>query len=79
MRTALALDIGGSGVRAARVGPDGVRGPVERRTLDGAMTQDEVVGRLLEALGALAPADDAGVGVSFPSFLDDAGPGSAGA
>jgi len=73
MRTALALDIGGSGVRAARIGPEGLRGPVERRPLDAALPQGEVVRRLVEALAALAPAGDAGVGVSFPSFLDDRG------
>jgi len=71
--TALALDIGGSGVRAARVGPEGVRGPVERRPLDATLSQDEVVRRLRYALAALSPGDDAGVGVSFPSFLDDRG------
>ncbi len=73
MVTALALDIGGSGVRAARVGPEGVRGPVERRPLDATLTQDEVVRRLRDTLAALSPADDAGVGVSFPSFLDERG------
>jgi glucokinase len=74
VRTALALDIGGSGARAARVGPAGIGGPVVREPLVAGLGGQEILRRLRELVASLDPSsEDAALGVSFPAFLDEAG------
>ena len=72
MRTAIALDVGGSAIRAARVTADGISGNVVRREIGVDVTADELIGHLQQAVGSLRPYDegDVGVGVGFPAFLD---------
>jgi len=68
---ALAVDIGGSGVRAADVGADGRHGPPARRALSAHMRREQ----LLDAIGAAL--SEAGGGrpaaVAVPGFVDSAG------
>ena len=73
MAVVVVLDIGGSGIRAARV-QDGVI--VTRARLG--LTPDEAPANVAEtlrtALGSLEPSSgDGALGVAFPGFLDDAG------
>jgi len=68
MTPALAVDIGGSGVRAAVVGADGCHEPPARRPLGADMTRHQ----LLQAVAAAM--DDAGAGegcgIAVPGFVD---------
>jgi glucokinase len=71
---AIGVDVGGSGVRAARVGANGIDGPRAARTLDRTLGREQVAERLRDVVAELQPgADDAGVAVAFPGFRDDAG------
>lgn len=71
MTAALAVDIGGSGVRAALVGPNGEHERPARRSLRAAMSRRE----LLEAIAATI--DEAGAlepgAIAVPGFVDAAG------
>jgi glucokinase len=75
MSAALALDIGASRVRAARVAPDGILGtildhPVPTRDDTDVLTRDlQLTLRDLEP----APPSDSAIGVAFPAFLDERG------
>jgi glucokinase len=72
--TALAVDIGGSGLRAARVDASGRPGPAERRSLSADLTTDDILLRLRDALSALdGNALDAALVVSAPGYVDEAG------
>jgi glucokinase len=68
---AIGVDVGGSGVRAARVGPAGIEGPRAERSLDRSLDAAEVEGRLRAVVAELGPRpQDAGVAVAFPGFRD---------
>jgi glucokinase len=71
MTSALAVDIGGSGVRAALVGPDGAHASPARRPLAARMSRRE----LLQAIAAAI--DEAGAGdgcaIAVPGFVDPDG------
>jgi glucokinase len=68
------VDIGGSGVRAARVGADGIEGPRAVRRLDRTLSHEEIAEQLRAVVAELGPGDGvAGVGVAFPGFPDDDG------
>jgi glucokinase len=68
-RLAIGVDVGGSGVRAARVGADGIAGERARRPLDRTLSSREVAERIRAAVAELEPsADDAGFGVAFPGL-----------
>ena len=70
----LAIDIGGSGVRGARMSKMGILGPRAVRTLDVALDSREIVERLRAVITDLGPThDDIALGVSFPGFLDTNG------
>jgi glucokinase len=69
----LAIDIGGSGVRGARVSEDGVLGRRAAQSLDPSLDAREISGRLHAVVSALETADDVAVGVAFPGFLDGEG------
>lgn len=75
MSAALALDIGASRVRAARVTPRGVMGSI----LDHPVPSRDDTGVLVRDLQATlrdlrpAPPTDSAVGVAFPAFLDERG------
>jgi glucokinase len=72
--TAIGVDIGGSGLRAARVGRTGVISPIVRRALDAAVSTPVVIERIRDAVRELGWTDrDVGVGVGIPAFLDDHG------
>jgi glucokinase len=68
----LALDIGGSAVRAARVGGNGTIGPVSQRPLHVRLTRPELRRRVEEAFRNLDPQPelDGAIGVAVPAFLD---------
>ncbi|MGH3129754.1 MAG: hypothetical protein ACRDNX_02950, partial [Gaiellaceae bacterium] len=53
---AVAVDVGGSGVRAAAVAKDGRMGAVERRELDASLPRAEVCGRIADAVAVAIPA-----------------------
>ena len=73
MSAVVVLDIGGSGIRAARV-QDGAIVRRARLELSGAIAPAQATETLRAALGALEPsAADGALGVAFPGFLDDAG------
>ena len=73
MTGVVALDIGGSGIRAARV-VDGVIVRRARLDLVPADVPDDAAEALRAALGSLEPSPgDGALGVAFPGFLDDAG------
>ena len=73
MSVVLALDIGGSGVRAARV-EDGVIVRRARLALSVGAAPGESAETLLKALRALEPSPaDTALGVAFPGFLDHTG------
>jgi glucokinase len=71
----LAVDIGGSSVRSARLAANGTIGPVNTLPLYVGMTKDELQESVELALGALDPRPDldGAVGVAVPAFLDDDG------
>jgi glucokinase len=73
-RAAIGVDIGGSGLRAARVTRAGIAAPIVRRDLDASLPTAAVVDRIRDVVRALGwtPAD-AGVGIAIPAFLDDEG------
>ena len=71
---AIGVDVGGSGVRAARTGPDGIDGARAAQPLDRTLDATQVTERLRAVVAELRPgADDAGVAVAFPGFRDDSG------
>jgi glucokinase len=71
---AIGVDVGGSGVRAARVSAGGIEGPRAGRPLDRTLGADEVAERLRAVLAELEPEPgDAGVAVAFPGFRDTDG------
>jgi glucokinase len=73
MAGVVALDIGGSGIRAARV-QDGVIVRRARLDLIPAEAPANAAETLRAALGSLEPSPgDGALGVAFPGFLDDAG------
>jgi glucokinase len=68
---AIAVDVGGSGVRAARVGPAGLDGARAERPLDRTLDAAELAERVRSAVAELQPGPgDAGVAVAFPGFRD---------
>ena len=71
----LALDIGGSAVRAARVREDGTTGPVSLRPLHVGLTRAELRNRVEEAFRSVDPRLelDGAIGVAIPAFLDPDG------
>jgi glucokinase len=72
--TAIGVDVGGSGVRAARVSVAGIVGPRASLPLDRTLERNEVAERLRAVVAELRPRpDDAGVGVAFPGFRDAGG------
>jgi len=68
-RGAIAVDIGGSGVRAARVGPAGLASAPERLPLESAIAREDLLGRIRSVVRVAAGADGAPVGVAVPSFV----------
>jgi glucokinase len=64
------VDIGGSGVRAARL-VDGCLGPLAEEPLAHAMPVGEVAARILAAMRGVVGGPVSSVGFSFPAFLDD--------
>ena len=73
MAAVVALDIGGSGIRAARV-QDGEIVRRERLELIPGTAPDQAADTLRAALGSLEPSPtDGALGVAFPGFLDGAG------
>ena len=68
-RGAIAVDIGGSGVRAARVGPAGLTSAPERLPLESAIAREDLLGRIRSVVRVAAGADGAPVGVAVPSFV----------
>jgi glucokinase len=72
--TAIGVDIGGSGLRAARVTPAGIVAPVLRRDLDASLAPGVVIDRIRDVVRELGwAACDVGVGVGIPAFLDSEG------
>ena len=72
--TAVGVDIGGSGLRAARVTPAGIVAPVLRRDLDAALAPGVVIDRIRDVVRELGwTARDVGIGVGIPAFLDSEG------
>lgn len=71
----LAVDIGGSAVRAARLTADGNIGPVSELPLEARVTRPELQERIEHVLSALDPRSDLddSVGVAVPAFLGDDG------
>jgi glucokinase len=68
---AIGVDVGGSGVRAARVGPAGLDGARPERPLDRTLDAAELAERVRSAVAELEPGPgDAGVAVAFPGFRD---------
>jgi glucokinase len=65
----VAVDVGGTGVRASAYGADGPAGDVARAPLDRALVRDELLERIGGALDAVASADVAAVSVAIPSFV----------
>jgi glucokinase len=71
---AIGVDVGGSGVRAARVGPEGVDGPRAVRPLDRTLGAAELADRIRSTVAEIDPGPaDAGLAVAFPGFRDAAG------
>ena len=71
-RTAIGVDIGGSGLRAARVTRAGIVAPILRRDLDASLALAVVIDRIRDAVRELGwTARDVGVGVGIPAFLDN--------
>lgn len=71
MASALAVDIGGSGVRAALVGPDGRHEAPVRRTLTAGMGRPELLGAIAGAMDQAGEGDACGIAV--PGFVDAEG------
>jgi glucokinase len=73
-RPVVALDVGGTSVKSALVGPSGTLvGPAQRAPIDSAGSADAVLATLAGVVGALAPATapaSAGVAVAFPGPCD---------
>ncbi len=76
-RLAVGVDLGGTNVRLALVGPDGIVGERVRHATEVARGWDHVIGRLAEAVAAVAAAAPpaaavAGVGIGVPGVIDHA-------
>jgi glucokinase len=72
--TAIAVDIGASTVRAARVDRSGVCGAIVRRSLEADFPTATIVGVVRDAIREVGwTAPDRGVGIGIPGFLDEAG------
>ena len=69
MRTAVAVDIGGSGIRTAVVVPAGRVSAVRRSTIDRRITKDELLRRIVNAVRASPVGGDSVIGVAVPSFV----------
>jgi glucokinase len=73
-RPVLALDVGGTSVKSAIVGPSGrLAGPPQRTPIDSTASADAVIDTLAGVVDALAPAAGpaiAGVAVAFPGPCD---------
>jgi glucokinase len=73
-RSALAVDIGGSGMRAARVNANGTVGRTERRPLLAGLDAAEILSRLRHALAALGAGPlEVGLGISAPGYVNEEG------
>lgn len=71
---AIAVDIGASTVRAARVDRSHTLGPIIRRSLDADFETATIVQTVREAIQEVGwTTRDAGVGIGIPGFLDEAG------
>jgi glucokinase len=71
---AIGVDVGGSGVRAARVGPEGIDGARAAQPLERTLDRGQVTERLRNAVSELQPGPtDAGVAIAFPGFRDASG------
>jgi glucokinase len=74
LRTAIAVDIGGSGVRAARVALSGDTGPICRRPLARDMSRIELLERITSAVAETgADGHDAALAVAIPAFVGGRG------
>lgn len=76
-RLAVGVDLGGTNVRLALVGPGGIAGRRVRHATEVARGLEHVVGRLAEAVAATAAsaprgAEVAGVGIGVPGVIDHA-------
>ena len=71
---AFAVDIGGSGVRAAVLDPSGMPADVARRDLSASMDFEQIWTSIVSCLGDVSEGSEIdAVGVSFPAFLSDQG------
>jgi glucokinase len=73
--TVIALDVGGTVMKGALLGPDGVLRGLERRPTGAERGPEAVVAALLDFAAELAGTDDAGVsaaGIAVPGLIDQA-------
>jgi glucokinase len=70
---AIAIDIGASGARIARVARSGLVGPVRRCRFGPGRWRERVIGRIAALVDGLVEGSEVAAGISFPAFLDGAG------
>jgi glucokinase len=66
---ALAVDVGGSSVRAARVGPSGIAGATAARPLDAASSHAEIMRMTTEVVRAVDGGGASAIGIAVPGFV----------